>query len=121
MPDGMTGPEAESDRAEPQPAQHEAGADPVDTAAAILLARIRAQGHASADVPAVVKAAASAAAAAVDRKLVEITDLEGRRRVSVLGWADGTAPAPDQHPSAPPRRLGVVPSLVLAVCLAAAW
>ena len=120
MPDGTAGQDAESGRAGPQPESHEAGSDPADTAAAVLIARIRAQGRAPAGAPAAVKAAAAAAAAAVDRKLVEISDPEGGQ-VCVLGWADGAAPAPDQHPSAPPRRLAVVPSLVFAVCLAGAW
>src|SRR6266702_6831970 len=65
--------------------------------------------------------AAAAAAARVDRKLIEISDHVGRSRILVLGWADGAGPSPDQHPSASPRRLPMVPSLVWATCLAAAW
>lgn len=90
-------------------------------AGALLLARIRAQGYAPAGTSAGTAKAASAAAALVDRKLLEISDPAGNGRVFVLAWADGAAPDPDQHPSAPPRRLSMVPNLVWAVCLAAAW
>jgi hypothetical protein len=120
MADATAGRETETDSAGRQLATQEAGTDPAGIAAAVLIARIRAQGYASAVAPAAVKAAAAAAAASVDRKLVEISD-PGRGQVFVLGWADGAAPSPDQHPSAPPRRLAAVPSLVFAVCLAAAW
>jgi hypothetical protein len=91
------------------------------TAGAILLARIRAVGSASANVPVDVLAAATVAAAAVDRRLVEVTHPAGSDRVLVLGWAEGTGPDADQHPSAPPRQLSPVPCLVWAVCLSAAW
>jgi len=91
------------------------------TAGALLLAQIRAVGYVQADASAGTTRAASAAAASVDRKLIEISDPAAERRVFVLGWADGTGPDPDQHPSAPPRRLSAVPNLVWAVCLAAAW
>jgi biotin operon repressor len=66
-------------------------------------------------------ASASVAAALIDRQLLEITDPDGAERALALGWADGAAPDPDHHPSAPPRGLSAVPLLVWAVCLAAAW
>jgi biotin operon repressor len=88
---------------------------------ALVLARIRAAGTTPATVPADVLAAASSAASLVDRQLVEVTAAGGTERVLSLGWADGAAPDPDHHPSAPPRRLPAVPLLVWAACLAAAW
>lgn len=96
---------------------------PTDTAAegALILARIRATGWAEADKPGFVLAAASAAAALVDRRLVEVSDRTAGQRVLVLGWADGAGPTPDLHPSAPASRLSPVPNLAWAVCLAAAW
>jgi hypothetical protein len=53
--------------------------------------------------------------------LLEISDRADTSRVLVLGWADGAAPDPEQHPSAPLWRLPPVPHLAWAVCLAAAW
>lgn len=91
------------------------------TEGAILLARIRAAGSTSANVAAGVMADAASAAGLIDRQLVEVIDPSGTRRVLALGWAGGAAPDPDQHPSAPPRRLGPVQLLTWATCLAAAW
>jgi len=90
-------------------------------AGALILARIRAVGYAPATMPTDALLSASAAAALVDRQLIEISDRADTRRVLVLGWADGAAPDPDQHSSAPAWRLPAVPHLVWAVCLAAAW
>jgi hypothetical protein len=88
---------------------------------ALLLARLRASGIAPAAVSAEVLAGASAAASLVDRQLVEVTRPGGTGRVLALGWADGAAPDPDQHPSVSPRRLPAVHLLVWAACLASAW
>jgi hypothetical protein len=90
-------------------------------AGALILARIRAVGYAPATVPTDVLLSASAAAALVDRQLIEISNQTSTRRILLLGWADGATPDPEQHPSAPPLRLQPVPHLVWAVCLAAAW
>jgi hypothetical protein len=89
--------------------------------AATLIARIRAAGAASAQVPSGVVAAAASAAAAIDRQILEIANPAGSGRQFVLGWANGAAPDPTQHPSGPPRTLSAVPYLVWAACLAAAW
>jgi len=43
------------------------------------------------------------------------------KTVLVLGWAEGAAPDPGHHPSAPPRQLAPVQLLTWATCLAAAW
>ncbi len=94
---------------------------PAATAAAILLAYIRAVGSAPASASVDVTAAATLAAAAVDRRLVEIADPAGPGRVLVLGWAEGASPDADHHPTSPPRGLSPVPCLVWAVCLSAAW
>jgi biotin operon repressor len=88
---------------------------------ALVLARIRAAGTTPATVPADVLMAASSAASLVDRQLVEVTGAGGTEQVLALGWADGAAPDPDHHPSAPPRRLPAVHLLVWAACLASAW
>jgi hypothetical protein len=90
-------------------------------AGALILARIRAVGYAPAAMPADALLSASAAAAFVDRQLIEISDHTSTRRILLLGWADGATPDPELHPSAPPPRLQPVPHLVWAVCLAAAW
>ncbi|SCL29827.1 hypothetical protein GA0070615_1521 [Micromonospora aurantiaca] len=90
-------------------------------ASIVLMARIRATGVAPAQVSSEVVAAAAVAAAAVDRQLVEVVSPTGARREFVLGWTQGAAPDPTQHPSAPPRTLSAVPYLVWAACLAAAW
>jgi hypothetical protein len=88
---------------------------------AMLLARIRASGTASASVAAGTVTAASAAAGLVDRQLIEVPGADGAHRILVLGWTEGASPDPDQHPSAPPRRLTPVQLLTWATCLAAAW
>lgn len=91
------------------------------TGGALILAQIRAIGHAPATAPADALMSASAAAAHVDRRLIEISHCSDARRSLVLGWVDGAGPDPDQHPSAPPNRLSPIPHLVWGVCLAAAW
>ncbi|MEV6445097.1 hypothetical protein [Amycolatopsis sp. NPDC051716] len=88
---------------------------------ALILAQIRAVGHAPATASADALMSASAAATQVDRRLIEISRRSDARRRLVLGWADGAGPDPDQHPSAPPSRLSPIPYLVWGVCLAAAW
>jgi hypothetical protein len=88
---------------------------------AVLLARIRAVGTTSADVAASTIAAASRAAAQIDRQLIEVADPGGTRRMLALGWAEGAAPDPGQHPSVQPRQLSPVQLLTWATCLAAAW
>jgi hypothetical protein len=88
---------------------------------ALILARIRAVGQAPTTGRADALMSASAAAARVDRRLIEISDHSRKSRNLILGWADGAGPAPDQHLSAPPRRLSTIPHLVWAVCLTAAW
>jgi biotin operon repressor len=87
----------------------------------MLLARIRAVGSSPANVAASTVAAASRAAGQVDRQLIEVAVPGGTRRILALGWAEGAAPDPGQHPSAPPRQLSPVQLLTWAACLAAAW
>lgn len=87
---------------------------------AMLLARIRAAGSASAIVAAGTMANAAMAADLIDRQLVEISHPR-TPRILTLGWAEGAAPDPGQHPSAAPRRLAPVQLLTWATCLAAAW
>lgn len=94
---------------------------PPTEAGALMLARIRAVGTAPAAMPADALLSASTAAALIDRQLIEITGHGTTGRTLALGWAEGAAPDPDRHPSAPPRRLPAVPLLVWAVCVAAAW
>jgi biotin operon repressor len=88
---------------------------------AVLLARIRAVGSTSADKAASTIAAASRAAGQIDRQLIEVAVPGGTRRILALGWAEGAAPDPGQHPSASPRQLSPVQLLTWATCLAAAW
>jgi hypothetical protein len=90
-------------------------------AGALTLARIRATGQASAVARQDELVSAATAAAHIDRQLLEVRDASSGTTTVVLGWADGAGPDPDQHPSAPPPRLPVVPHLVWAVCLAGAW
>jgi biotin operon repressor len=111
-------PEGRGDPAWSLPGTNEA---PGSADGALLLARLRAADTAPAAVPGEVLAAASAAASLVDRQLVEVASPGGAGRVLALGWADGTAPDPDQHPSASPRRLPAAHLLVWAACLASAW
>ena len=96
-------------------------ASPYDPGAALLLARIRAAGSASAEVAASTAAAAARAAAQVDRELIEVAVPGGAQRILTLGWGEGAAPDPGRHPSALPRQLPPVPLLTLATCLVAAW
>lgn len=88
---------------------------------AMLLARIRAVGSTSASVAAGAISAAATAASLIDRQLIEVTDPGGTGRILALGWAEGAAADPGQHPSSPPRRLAPVQLLTWATCLAAAW
>jgi biotin operon repressor len=88
---------------------------------AVLLARIRAVGSTPADVAASTIAAASRAAGQIDRQLIEVAVPGGTHRILALGWAEGAAADPGQHPSAPPRQLSPVQLLTWATCLAAAW
>lgn len=90
-------------------------------AGAVLLARIRAVGSTPADVAASTITAASRAAGQIDRQLIEVVVPGGTRRILALGWAEGAAPDPGQHPSAPPWKLSPVQLLTWATCLAAAW
>jgi hypothetical protein len=87
----------------------------------MLLAQIRTGGSASADVAAGAISAAVTAASLIDRQLIEVTGPGGTRRILALGWAEGAAPDPGQHPSSPPRQLAPVQILTWATCLAAAW
>lgn len=88
---------------------------------AVLLARIRAVGSTPADEAASTIAAASRAAGQIDRQLIEVAIPGGTRRILALGWAEGAAADPGQHPSAPPRQLSPVQLLTWAACLATAW
>lgn len=88
---------------------------------AVLLARIRAVGSTPADVAASTIAAAARAAGQTDRQLIEVAVPGATRRILALGWAEGAAPDPGQHPSSPPRQLSPVQLLTWATCLAAAW
>jgi hypothetical protein len=94
---------------------------PSVTAEALLLARIRAAGHAPSPVEDSTLRAAARVAATIDRRPIETGDSLVGERVVVLGWVDGASPDPDRHPSAPPRHLSSVPYLVWAACLARAW
>jgi hypothetical protein len=102
-------------------AQPTAAESPHAADGAVLLARIRAAGNTPADVATGTIAAAAAAAGQIDRQLIEVAVPGGTRRILVLGWAEGAAPDPGQHPSAPPRQLSPVQLLTWATCLAAAW
>jgi biotin operon repressor len=101
--------------------QPTAAEPPYAAEGAVLLARIRAVGSTPADVAASAIAAASRAAGQIDRQLIEVAVPGGARRILALGWAEGAAADPGQHPSATPRQLSPVQLLTWATCLAAAW
>jgi biotin operon repressor len=108
--------------ASPQSLTQPTAAESVHTAdGAVLLARIRAVGSTPADVAASTIAAAARAAGQIDRQLIEVAIPGGTRQMLALGWAEGAAPDPGQHPSASPRQLSPVQLLTWATCLAAAW
>src|SRR4051812_17759680 len=96
------------------PTQPTAAESPHAADGAVLLARIRAVGSVPADLAASTIAAASRAAGQIDRQLIEVAVPGGTRRMLALGWAEGAAPDPGQHPSAPPRQLSPVQLLTWA-------
>jgi hypothetical protein len=99
--------------------------------AAVLLARMRAEGATVREVTsAVVLAAAEQAAAYAGRQVVGCVApvkaaparTPGRFRPAlVLGWADGMAPSPEDDLGYPVRRFSATQALAWAACLGLAW
>jgi hypothetical protein len=123
MPDSHKGEEPPAGYPAPQEGLAQAArvSTPQAAEGAMLLARIRAVGSTSASVATGAISAAADIASRIDRKLIEVTDPGATRPVLVLGWAEGAAPDPGHHPSAPPRQLAPVQLLTWATSLAAAW
>jgi hypothetical protein len=99
--------------------------------AAVLLARMRAEGATAREVAsAVVLAAAEQAAAHAGRQVVgcvaPVETAQARpsgpfRPALVLGWADGMAPSPEDDSGYPIRRFSATQALAWAACLGLAW
>jgi hypothetical protein len=99
--------------------------------AAVLLARIRAEGATAREVAsAAVLAAAEQAAAYAGRQVVgcvaSVKAAPARpsgqfRHALVLGWADGMAPSPEDDLGYPVRRFSATQALAWAACLGLAW
>jgi hypothetical protein len=99
--------------------------------AAVLLARMRAEGATAGQaVSAAVLAAAEQAAERVGRQLVgclapvapdSAASARPFRPALVLGWAEGLAPSPEDGSGYPVRRFSVTQALTWAACLGMAW
>jgi hypothetical protein len=104
---------------------------PTQRQAAVLLARIRAEGATAREVAsAAVLAAAEQAAAHAGRQVVgciaPVKAVPARpsrafRPALVLGWADGMAPSPEDDLGYQVRRFSTTQALAWAACLGLAW